>query len=124
VIDPQAAADRRPGQVLDDNGLDKANRDGAEVLVGGRQAPQRGEGEGEGEGAVRVGRGVTRVSVSHVDSAARSAAATVREASAGDAAAVVLFFRVFADNLGPGRPPAAVDTRAQPRGLRTPRSPR
>jgi hypothetical protein len=73
---------------------------------------------------MRVGRGAARVTVSHIDSAARAAAATVRQVSGSDPAAVARFLRVFADNLGPGTPPAAVDTRALPRGPRAPRSAR
>jgi hypothetical protein len=57
------------------------------------------EREKRGGAAMRVGRGATRVAVSHIDSVARAAAATVREASAADAGAVVRFLRVFADHL-------------------------
>jgi hypothetical protein len=73
---------------------------------------------------MRVGKPAARVAVVRVDSAARSAAATVREASAADAGAVVRFLRVFADNLATGTGTAVVDPRTPGRGPRAPRSPR
>jgi hypothetical protein len=51
---------------------------------------------------MRVGKPAVQVAVTRVDSIARTAAETVRQASASDAGALARFLQVFISNLAPG----------------------